>query len=46
MTLDRYAAPTCQLGDCEADAELTKEHPEFGEVQVCPTCAGLWGADK
>lgn len=36
-------APECQLSDCEADADTTRDHPEFGEVQVCQTCAGLWG---
>lgn len=42
MTLDQYAAPECQLSDCEASAETTREHPEFGEIQVCSTCASLW----
>ena len=44
MTLNDYAAPSCQFRDCEADAEETRDHPRHGEVQVCSTCARLWGA--
>jgi len=42
MTLSDFAAPECQIRDCEADAETTREHEEFGEIQVCRTCAGLF----
>lgn len=44
MTLSEYTSPECQLRDCDADAEVTREHDEFGEVQVCETCARLWDA--
>jgi hypothetical protein len=36
-------SPQCQLSDCDSDAETTREHPEFGAVQVCSTCASLFG---
>jgi hypothetical protein len=42
VTLDEYTAPECQLRDCDADAETTREHAEYSEVQVCRTCAGLF----
>lgn len=42
VTLSDYAAPSCQFRDCDADAEVAREHPEFGDVQVCSTCAALW----
>jgi len=34
--------PTCQMADCTSAAEETCEHPEFGDIQVCPTCAKLF----
>ena len=43
MTLNDFAAPECQLRDC--DPEVSRDHPEFGTVQVCRTCASLWGGD-
>jgi len=42
VTLDEYTAPECQLRDCDADAEVSREHTEFGDVRVCSTCAGLF----
>jgi len=42
MSLDEFTAPQCQLTNCDADAEATREHPQFGEIQVCSTCANLW----
>jgi len=42
MTLGEFTAPQCQLSDCDADAETRREHPQFGEIQVCSTCANLW----
>ena len=42
MTLSDFAAPECQVRDCSADAKETRDHAEFGEVQVCSTCAGLF----
>jgi hypothetical protein len=41
--LDEFAAPECQFQDCDADAETAREHPQFGEIQVCSTCATLFG---
>ncbi|MEF8882153.1 MAG: hypothetical protein V5A34_06495 [Halapricum sp.] len=35
-------APECQLANCEASATTTVEHPEFGEIHVCGSCARLW----
>jgi hypothetical protein len=43
MTLNEFAAPECQIRDCDAEAETAREHDEFGAVQVCETCANLWG---
>jgi hypothetical protein len=40
------SAPECQLSDCEADAETSRTHPKFGEIQVCGTCAKLWGGES
>ena len=40
--LDDFAAPECQFQDCDAGAETTREHPEFGDIQVCSTCAQLF----
>jgi hypothetical protein len=36
-------APECQFANCEAEATESVEHDEFGTVQVCATCANLWG---
>jgi hypothetical protein len=36
------SAPECQLSNCEAEAARTADHPRFGEVQVCATCAALF----
>jgi len=44
-SLNEYTAPECQMRSCENSAEISREHPEFGDVQVCATCAGLWGGD-
>lgn len=44
MTLSKFAAPECQLRDCDADA--TREHPQFGEIQVCSICATLFDAEE
>lgn len=38
--------PNCQFNNCEADASTTRNHPEFGELQVCSTCATLWGDEE
>lgn len=43
MSLSEYTAPECQLRSCSSDATTTREHPDHGEVQVCDTCAELWG---
>jgi len=41
-SLDEFAAPECQLRDCNADAATSREHPTFGSIQVCGTCATLF----
>lgn len=45
MTAAQRHAPECQLSDCDAEAETTKVHPVYGEIQVCRTCARLFGGD-
>lgn len=45
-TTDKSSAPECQVRNCEADAATSREHPEFGPVQVCRNCASLWGGDE
>ena len=45
MTATRRSAPKCQLADCDAEAVETADHPEYGTVQVCATCARLWEGD-
>jgi hypothetical protein len=46
MSLNDFTAPECQLSNCDGEAETTCEHPEFGDVQVCRTCANLWETDQ
>jgi hypothetical protein len=46
MTSADVAAPVCQMRGCEADADTSREHPEFGDVQVCETCARLWSGGE
>jgi len=36
------SAPECQMSDCDAEAAATRDHPRFGDIQVCPTCAQLF----
>ena len=42
MSLDEFGAPECQLRNCDADADVSREHPEYGDIQVCSTCASLF----
>lgn len=45
MTLDEYTAPECQMRSCTTAADTTRDHPEYGEIQLCATCARLFGGE-
>lgn len=39
---DGGLAPECRVSGCHATAERSRDHPDFGVVDVCPTCAKLF----
>jgi len=36
------SAPECQMTSCDAEATESVDHPRFGDISVCPTCANLF----
>jgi hypothetical protein len=39
-------ADECRFAECVEAATVTRDHPSGETVQVCETCAKLWGSDE
>jgi len=42
LRTDGGLAPECRVSGCHATAERSREHPDLGAVDVCPTCSKLF----